>query len=212
MIRSPTNRNILDTGFDVTTSVKTTVGLGLEIGEICFDAIQFGAQHYQQVYFSGSWKPSVKVTFQTRVGVEVRQLVGKPPRADRVSPVIATVLNYAPDAATRINLGLRVHNEPSVSVNGALLQETRLGADIRRELGKNLYARVEASAIWRNYDNPLQQFETNFRPAIGYHSEPGRFFDSVNVELFYQHRRVDSNAPDSSYDRNIFGIETTLFF
>jgi hypothetical protein len=202
----------IDAGFDITTSVKTTVGLGCVIGQIRFDADQFSTQHYQQAYFSGTWKPTVKITFQTRVGVELRQFEGQQQKPDRVSPVIATVLNYAPDAVTRINLGLRVHNEPSVSVNGALLTETRLGGDIRREFGRNLYARFEASAIWRDYDTPLQQFETNLRPAIGYHSEPGRYLDSVNVELFYQHRRVDSNAPDASYDRNIIGIETTLFF
>ena len=50
------------------------------------------------------------------------------------------------------------------------------------------------------------------RPAVGFHTHTSRLFDSLNIELYYQFKRVDSNRTGSDRDRNIFGIETTLFF
>ena len=204
--------SILDGGVDLAATAKTSVGLGSEIGEIRFEAAGFGAQHYEQAYLTGAWTPSVKLTLQTRAGVELRQFEGRPAKPERVSPVVTAVLNYLPDPATRINLGLRVHNEPSISLTGALMQEVRVGMDVRRDFGSKFYARGEAAAIRRDYDTGVEQRETVVRPAIGYHTELGRIFDSLNVELFYQYRRIHSNARDASYDRSIFGIETTVFF
>ena len=204
--------HFVDTGIDLATSVKTSIGVGSELGHIDFDVSEFGVQNCQQGYLSFAWKPSPKVSFQTRAGVELREFERPLPKPDRVSPVVAAILNYAPDPVTRINLGLRVHNEPSVSQTGALFQEVRLGVDARRDLGWNLYARAEIALSWRSYDTKLEQCETTLRPAIGYHTDRGRIFDSVNIELFYQYRRLRSNAIDADYDRNIFGIETTIFF
>lgn len=210
---STTDRNeyVFDAGIDCETSVKATIGVGTELGYIHFDNSEFAAQTYQQCYLAWTWRPTLKVTFQTRIGGEVREFANGS-KSDRVTPVTNTVLNWRPDERTSVDFGLRVRNQPSVSETGALFQEIRAAADYRREIGWHLYFRGELYLDHRDYDSGETALDTVFRPAIGYHTDVGRLFDSLNIELYYQRQHTCSNQRDSSYDRNMLGLQSTIYF
>ena len=203
---------ILETGIACAATVKTTLGAGLEFGHIIFDQALFGVQNYQQLFASAAWQASPKIRFQTRAGVELREFDSPVPKPMRVSPVATAFLNCAPNENTQLNAGFLVRNQPSVSLRGATFQEIRFGMDGRHRLAENFYLRGDAAIIRRAYDSGIREFEAVVRPAFGFHTHTSRLFDSLNIELYYQFRRVDSNRPGSDRDRNIFGIEATLYF
>ena len=208
---SSRNEYVLDSGIDCETSVKTSVGIGAEAGHITFDDPEFATQDYQQGYLVWTWKPTTKITFRTRTGVELREFADQS-KPNRASLVTNTVLNWQPDEQTRVNFGIRVQNQPSVTQNGALYQDVRIAADVRHEFGWNLYVRGELSIDHRNYDSGLTQMDIVFRPAVGYHTEVGRLFDSVNIEVYYQRQQSYSNQVNSNFDRNVFGLQSTIYF
>src|SRR5260221_4828980 len=198
-------------GIDWETSAKTRIGIGGELGHITFDDPGIAAQDYEQGYLAWAWKPTAKITFQTRTGVELRKFViaSKP---NRTSLVTTTVLNWQPDEKTRVSFGIRVHKQPSLSRNGALFQDVRIAADVRHDFGWNLYVRGEVSIDHRYYDFGLTQTDVVFRPAFGYHTEVGRLFDSLNIEAYYQYQQRYSNQLESNFGRNIFGLQSTVYF
>ncbi len=203
---------ILDAGITSATSAKTTLGLGTELGYIIFDLEDFGVHNYQQAYVSADWRATRKIRFQTRIGVEFRKFDSPTPKSSRVSAVTTTILNWLPDERTRVNLGFRVRNQPSVSLRGTTFQEIRVGADASHELPSRLYLRGEATVSDRKYDSGDEESEITLRPAFGYHTDHGRLFDNLNVEFYYQFRRLNSNRTGADQSRNLFGIETTLIF
>ena len=203
---------ILETGVACAATVKTTLGAGMEFGHIRFDQAQFGSQNYEQLFGTMAWLASPKIRFQTRAGVELREFDTPAPKPLRVSPVATAFVNWFPDERTQFNAGLLVRNQPSVSQTGATFQEIRFGADARHRLAENFYVRGEAAIFRRAYDTGAREIEAVLRPAFGFHTHTSRLFDSLNVELYYQFRRLDSNRPGADRDRNIFGIETTLYF
>ena len=203
---------VLDTGIECAATVKTTLGAGMEFAHIRFDQAQFGAQNYQQLFGTMTWQSSPKIRFQTRAGVELREFDSPLPKPLRVSPVATTVVNWIPDDLTQCNAGLLVRNQPSVSVRGATFQEIRIGADAKRRVAEHFYVQGEATIYRRAYDTGARELEAVLRPAFGFHTQTSRLFDSLNVELYYQFRHLDSNVPGAFRSRNIFGIESTLFF
>lgn len=203
---------LLETGIACAATAKTTLGTGLELGYIIFDRAQFGIQNYVQTYVSMAWQASQKIRFQTRLGVELREFDAPAPKPSRVSPVATAVLNWTPDENTQLNAGFLVRNQPSVSLLGATFQEIRFGVDGRRRFAENFYLRGEAAILRRAYDTGARELEAFLRPALGFHTHTSGIFDSLNVELYYQFRRLDSNQRNADRDRNIFGIETTLYF
>ncbi|MEO6784757.1 MAG: hypothetical protein ABI318_01385 [Chthoniobacteraceae bacterium] len=203
---------ILETGITCAATAKTTLGAGLEFGHIVFDHAQYGVQNYEQGYASMTWQASPKVRFQTRAGVELRQFDATAPKPARVSPVATAILNWTPGDNTQVNAGFLVRNEPSVSLRGATFQEVRFGMDARQRIAENFYVRGEATIIHRAYDTGTRELETIVRPAFGFHTHTSRLFNSLNVEIYYQFDRVDSNQSGIDRDRNIFGIQSTLYF
>lgn len=203
---------ILETGIVCAGTPKTTLGAGLEFGHIRFDEARFGVQNYEQIFATVAWLASPKVRFQTRAGVELRQFDTPVRKTARVSPVATLIVNWFPDERTELNAGFLLRNQPSVSQTGATFQEIRLGADVRHQVAWNFYVRGEAAIIRRAYDTGTRELEAVVRPAFGFHTHTSRLFDSLNVEIYYQFRRVDSNRRDSDRDRNILGIESTLYF
>jgi hypothetical protein len=203
---------ILTAGIACATSVKTTIGIGTELGHIRFDQAAFGEQNYGQGYVSMAWQAAPKIRFQTSVGAELREFDSPTPKPDRVSPVATVIVNWLPDESTRINVGFRVRNQPSVSFRGSTFQEIRLGADAIHEMPQHFYLRGEAAVTQRKYDTGARELETTIRPAVGYRTNLSRLFDSLNVEFFYHFRLIDSNQPAGDRERNLFGIESTLFF
>lgn len=211
---SANNRSeyVLDVGIATAITPKTTIGAGSEFGHIPFDQPQFGAQDYQQAYASMIWHASPTIRFQTRAGVEMREFDRPVPKPARVTPVASMILNWSPNGNTQVNAGFRVQNQPSVSKAGATFQEIRFGTDGRYLMGRNYYVSGEVAIIQRSYDSGIREFETGVRPALGFHSDRGRLFDIMNVEIYYQFRRVDSNQPGADRDRNLFGFKTTIYF
>ena len=211
---SGTNRSeyILDAWLATAMTPKTNIGTGLEFGHIPFDDAQFGAQDFEQAYVSTVWQPSPRVRFQTRAGVELRQFNQPVPKSARVTPVANVALNWSPSENTQVNAGFLVRTRPSVSRLGATFQEIRLGTDARHQIGRSLYVSGEIAFIQRSYDSGIREFETRLRPAFGFRTDRGRLFDAMNVELYYQFSRLDSNQPSADRDRNIFGIESTVYF
>jgi len=212
---SSRNEYVLDTGVDCETSAKTSVGIGAELGHIIFDDPEIAAQNYQQAYLVWAWKPTAKVTFQTRTGAELREFANRS-APNRTSLVTNTVLNWLPTEQTRMNFGIRVQNQPSVTQNGTqtgtLYQDIRIAADVRHEFGWNLYVSAELSLDHRNYDSGLTQMDVVFRPAIGYHTEVSRLFDSLNIEVYYQFQQRYSTQLNSNFGRNVFGFQSTIYF
>jgi len=210
---STSNRTeyVLDLGINWETSAKTNVGIGTELGHITFDDPEFATQDYQQGYLAWAWKPTATITFQTRVGMELREFANQS-KPNRTSPITTTVLNWQPNQQTSVSFGIRVQNQPSVSQIGALVQEVRIAADVRHEFGWNLYVRGEISIDHRNYDSGLTQTDVVFRPAFGYHTEVSRLFDSLNIEVYYQYQQRYSDQLDSNFGRNIFGLQSTIYF
>lgn len=211
---SSTNRSeyILETGIATAKTPKTTIGMGLEFGHIPFDQARFGAQDYQQAYASMAWQASPKIRFQTRAGIEIREFDQPTPKPARVTPVARMILNWSPNGNTQFNAGFMVRNQPSVSKVGATFQEIRFGTDARYQVGRNIYVSGEVALIQRNYDSGTRELETVVRPALGFRADRNRILNSLNVEIYYQFRRLDSNQPGADRDRNIFGIESTLYF
>ena len=203
---------VFETGVTCAVTPKTTLGAGMEFAHIKFDHAQAGAQNYQQAYASMAWQASPKIRFQTRAGVELRQFDTPVPRPARVTPVATAVVNWLPGDNTQLNAGFLVRNQPSVSQRGTTFQEIRFGVDGRQRIAENFYIRGEAAIIRRAYDSGTKELEAVVRPAIGYNTRTSRIFDSLNAEIYYQFGRVDSNRSGSDRDRNIFGIESTLFF
>ena len=203
---------ILETGIACEATAKTTLGAGMEFGNLRFDQAKYGEQNYEQAYVSAEWQASPKIRFQTRTGVELRQFDTPTPKQDRVTPIATAILNWSPNEDTQINAGFLVRNQPSVSLRGATFEEMRFGLDGRHRIAEKIYIRGEATIIRRAYDTGTREMETVLRPAVGFHTHTSRLFDSLNIELYYQFKRVDSNRTGFDRDRNIFGIETTLFF
>ena len=209
-----TNRSeyIFQTGFANEISPKTTLGMDLEFGHIPFDQAQYGAQNYQQICASMIWLASPKIHFQTRAGVELRQFDKPVPKPALVTPVASMTVNWSPSDRAQLNTGFLVRNQPSVSQRGATFQEIRFGMDARQQMGRHYYIKGEAAVIRRNYDSGTRELEIDVRPALGYRSDVSRRFDILNIEIYYQFRRVDSNQRGADRDRNLFGIESTLLF
>lgn len=204
---------VITTGVDVETSVKTTVGAGIELAHLNFMRHDFGTQEYEQAFLSWAWKATPKVTFRARGGVEFRQFHDRAlPKDDRVSPIGVATISWLPDERTRLNLGFRVRNQPSVIEQGALFQEVRFGIDGEHSFGENFYARGEVEVVNRNYDTGRDEREVTLRPAVGWRTVSSRAFDSMNVELFYQYRHRRANSPELKYERNQVGIQTTVYF
>ena len=203
---------VFETGVTCAVTPKTTLGAGMEFAHIKFDHAQAGAQNYQQAYASMAWQASPKIRFQTRAGVELRQFDTPVPRPARVTPVATAVVNWLPGDNTQLNAGFLVRNQPSVSQRGTTFQEIRFGVDGRQRIAENFYIRGEVAIIRRAYDSGTKELEAVVRPAIGYNTRTSRIFDSLNAEIYYQFGRVDSNRSGFDRDRNIFGIESTLFF
>ena len=210
--RANRSEYILGTGITTANSPKTTLGAGLEFGHIPFDQAQFGAQDYEQAYGSMAWQPSPKIRFQTRAGIELRQFDQPVPKPARVTPVASVIVHWAPNDSTQINAGFLVRNQPSVSQLGATFREIRFGTDAKYQVGRNWYLRGEAVLTQRDYDSGTSELETNVRPAFGFHTDGSRLFDSLNFEIYYQFQRLDSNQRGIDRDRNIVGIESTLYF
>ena len=208
---SDRKESVIDAGIDFETSAKTSIGIGSQLGRIAFDDNIFSPQDYQQAYLAWAWKPTAKVTFQTRTGVELREYASGP-KPDHLSFITTSVLNWRPDERTGVNFGVRVQNQPSISQNGTLYQEVRVAADFRHEVFWNLYLRAELSSSHRNYDSGLTQMDIVLRPSVGYHTEVSRLFDSLNIEVYYQYQQSYSNQLNSNFDRNVFGIQSTIYF
>ena len=181
------------------------------MGKSALSTPEFSTQDYGQVYLAWTWKPTLKVTFQTRIGAELREYADHS-KPNVITPVTNTVLNWRPNDRTTVALALRVRNQPSVSDTGTLFQEIRFAGEFRHELGWKLYLGGETSIDHRGYDSGQATMDVVFRAALGYHTEVGRLFDSLNIEAYYQHQKTYSNQPGETFDRNYFGIQSTLYF
>ncbi len=211
---SGSNRSeyVLNAALATVFSPKTTLGAGVEFGHIPFDRAQSGSQTYEQAYATMTWQASPKVRLLTRAGIEVREFDRPIPKPVRVTPVASLVVNWVPNENTQINGSFRMQDRPSVTRAGAIFREVRFGTDGRYQIGRNFYVSGEVALIQRNYDTGIREFEADLRHALGFRSDQSRIFDSLNVEIYHQFRRVDSNKPREDRDRNIFGIETTVHF
>lgn len=191
---------------------KTALGLGAVFGHIVFDEQEFGTQTYEQAYVSTSWQATQQFMLAARLGVEFRQFDRTPSLDDRVTAVATAAANWRPGPKTQVNLGLRLQNEPSVTVDGATYREMRLGADLLQELTQTLYLRLEAEGIERDYDTGQLDHQKTVRAAMGFRAEPFGHVHAFNVELFYQFRDQDSTLEKDTYRRNQVGLQTTFYF
>lgn len=201
-----------EAGLDWELSPKTKFGIGSEVRRIIFEARALGILDSESAYVTLTWKPSPKLSFQIRAGVELRQLRREPPNGERIDPVILSVINWTPDATTRVNAGIRVQSRPSVTQQGELYQEIRLTVDATHDLGSRFYTRGEVVATRREYDTGRRENELLLRPALGYHTSLGRGFDAFNWEVFYQFRLGRSNIVNRDFTQNVLGLQTTLYF
>ncbi|MFO1483091.1 MAG: hypothetical protein U1F71_06960 [Verrucomicrobiaceae bacterium] len=194
-------------------SPKTKAGIGSEIGHILFDNRALGSQSYQQALFSFDWKPTLKVGFTTINGLEIREFTRAVPRDNMVSFVTNSALFWQATEKTRINLRLRVHNEPSALLQGSLYRSVRFGPDFFHDFSPNYYASFESTFIRRHYDTGRRDWEPMLRLAFGYRSDVDRQFNRTNVELFYQwHQRTRNDIQGANVTRSQVGVQLTHYF
>ena len=115
-------------GADTEITGKTTLGAGIELGDVNFDHAESGSEFYVEPYLSAVWRASPMTVVSLKAGIERRTFDRPIPENAGISPVILASVLWKPDELTRMNAGLRVRNQPSVVHHGTLFQEIRFGA------------------------------------------------------------------------------------
>jgi hypothetical protein len=203
---------VADAGVDVVVSAKTTVGLSAQMGRIEYDQPQLGMQYYSQGFLSMVWLPTQKVTFQTRVGVELREFDRPKPLENQWSPLATAFLSWQPTERTRLAGTFGLRNYPSIVRLGSLVTDMRFGLDVTQDLGSRFYGRVEAESIHRDYNAGFQEWELTARPALGYRLTSSELLDAAQIEVFYQFRRRLNNGFGDDFVRHQAGVQLTVFF
>ena len=194
-------------------SPKTRLGLGTEFGHIIFNQPALGTQDYQQAFFTIDWKPTMKLGFTTRTGLERREFNRSPPREMKTSLVTMTALFWQATEKTRISARFRVANSPSVIAQGSLLREIRFGPDIMHDFSLHFYSAAELQVIRRRYDTGRLDWEPTARFAFGYRDDIDKTHNRLNIEFFIQwHRRERSDLNDVDLERTQVGVQVTKFF
>lgn len=194
-------------------SPKTKIGLGSEVGHVTFDNKSIGSQSYQQALVSFDWKPSLKVGLTTINGLEFREFTRTVSRDMMVSYVTNSALFWQATEKTRLNLRLRVHNDPSALLQGSLYRAVRFGPDFIHDFSPNFYTTFESTVIRRHYDTGRRDWEPMLRLALGYRDDIDRQFNRTNVELFYQwHQRTRSDLQGANVTRSQVGVQLTCYF
>ncbi len=199
-------------GADWAATMKSKLGLGTEIGHILFDQAATGVQNYQQALLTFEWKPTVKLSLTSRVGVEWREFERTLPRAGETTPVAVAALRWQAQEKTLISARLRLSNEPSIIEQGALYQELRLGPDVTHDWSPHLYTTSELQFIRRLYDTGRRDFEPTTRIALGYRQDADKQLNRFNLELFWQWRRRVRNDDVGDADRTQVGVRVVRYF
>lgn len=194
-------------------SPKTKVSVGSEIGHITFDEKALGSQSYQQALFTLDWKPTLKVGLTTINGMEFREFTRPISRDMMVSYVSNSALFWQATEKTRLNLRLRVHNEPSVLAQGSLYRAVRFGPDFAHDFSVNYYTTFESTIIRRHYDTGRRDWEPMLRLALGYRDDIDRQHNRTNLEVFFQwHQRSRNDIPNANVMRSQVGVQLTRYF
>lgn len=194
-------------------SPKTKLGLGTELARIIYEQRMLGSQNYQQALIFLEWKPSSKIGFTTRTGMEWRHFDRQPPRSLMTSLVTLTTFYWQAAEKTRLNLRFRVSNQPSVVAQGALYREVRFGPDLIHEFGIHYYTTLECQVIRRRYDSGRLDWEPTSRIALGYRDDSDKANNRLNIELYVQwHRRERSDLLNATLERTQAGIQVTRYF
>lgn len=194
-------------------SPKTKMGLGTEMGHIIFEQDVLGTQDYQQAFATLDWRPSPKTGFSTRTGLEWRQFNRLPTRPMKTSLVTQTGFFWQPSDKTRLNLSLRVANQPSVLAQGSLFREIRFGPDFTHDFTPHFYSTGELLMARRRYDTGRLDWEPMGRLAVGWREDNDIAHKRLNIEVFLQwHRRERSDLPNSDVQRTQIGMQVTKFF
>jgi hypothetical protein len=194
-------------------SPKTKLGLGVEVGHVMFEQGVLGTQDYQQAFFTIDWRPSPKMGFSTRTGLEWREFNRLPARPMKTSIVTQTALYWQPSDKTRFNFVLRVANSPSVLAQGSLFREIRFGPDFTHDFTPHLYTTGEFLIARRRYDSGRLDWEPMGRLALGWREDTDKAHNRLNVELYLQwHRRERSDLANADVQRTQVGVQVTKFF
>lgn len=194
-------------------SPKTKVGISTEVGHIMFDQRALGSQTYQQALVSIDWKPTPKLGLTSYTGMEWREFTRVVPRDMMVSVVTNTALYWQATEKTRLNLRLRVHNEPSVLAQGSLYRAVRFGPDFMHDFGVHYYTTFESTVIRRMYDTGRRDWEPLLRLALGYRDDNDKLYNRTNIELFLQwHQRTRNDIPNADVMRTQVGVQLTRYF
>lgn len=194
-------------------SPKTKLGLGAEMGHIVFDQDVLGTQDYQQAFFTIDWRPTPKMGFSTRTGLEWREFNRLPARPMKTSIVTQTALYWQPSDKTRFNFVLRVANAPSVLAQGSLFREIRFGPDFTHEFTPHIYTTGELLIARRRYDSGRLDWEPMSRLALGWREDSDKAENRLNIELYFQwHRRERSDIANADVERSQMGVQVTKFF
>jgi hypothetical protein len=203
---------ILDLGLFWDYSVKTQLGAGVELRHILFDEAALGEVDYEYSYLSCTWRATPKLFVQFRAGAEFRQLDRPGDSGDNVEPAATLLINWLPAEATSLSAGFQARNQPSVTGHGELYQDLRFALDGTRDLSHDFYVRGEFVVRQRDYETGRREFECTVRPAIGYRPLSQKVLNSLRVELFYQHRLLDSNQPNADFTQEMVGIQSLIAF
>ena len=127
--------------------------------------------------------------------------------------VTNSALYWQATEKTRINLRLRVHNEPSVIAQGSLYRAVRFGSDITHDFGVHYYTTMETTVIRRHYDTGRRDWEPMVRVVLGYRDDNDKLHNRTNIELFLQwHERLRNDLPNADVMRTQAGVQLTRYF
>lgn len=215
VVPATANRGTLTGEISATLEIspKTKAGLGAEMGHVMFEEDALGTQDYQQAFFTIDWRPTPKLGLTTRTGLEWRQFNRLPARPMKTSIVTQTGFFWQPSDKTRLNLSLRVANQPSVLAQGSLFREIRFGPDFTHDFTPHFYSAGELFMARRRYDSGRLDWEPMGRLAVGWREDPDKSLNRLNVELFVQwHRRERSDLANADVQRSQVGFQVTKFF
>lgn len=194
--------------FQVTPKLDVDVGIGLGVLKPEGSA----RQTYEQGLVRVRLAPTVKLTFNANVGVELRQVASD--AGDRATPVFGLGAVYKPFEETTIRLtgARRVYSSKTAA--GVNFTSTTVDLDIKQHLWRQFFAGLTAgyenhdySATDANVKSLRQDNLVYVRPELVY-----RFRDWLEFTIFYQHQENDSTRASLRFSDNQVGLEALLSF
>jgi len=188
-------------GYQVTG--RTRVAAGGAIGQL--DVEGHGNQDFTRALVKVTTEPTGKLTLDAKAGMEWRNTDA----GSQDTPVFNVSAEYRPTARTSISGAIYRDVSASGSLDGENVTRTGGSVRLQQKIGRALTASLETGYEQLEYDAtdagaPESRREDEYffiRPSLRYELREGR-----RLELYYSHRRDNSNINLYDFDANQVGL------